>query len=71
MTRLSGTVRATVEAGGLLLDAGGTSYLLLGGAAAGLRPGDVVEVAGELADVVTVFQQGVPFRVSEVLHRGG
>ena len=70
MTRLSGTVRETVEAGGLLLDAGGTSYLLLGGDdLAGLRPGEVVEVAGEVADVVTVFQQGVPFRVSEVLRR--
>lgn len=71
MTRLRGTVRDAVEAGGRLLDADGTAYLLLGDEVRGLRAGEVVEVRGEMAGVRTVFQQGVPFRVAAVIRGAG
>ena len=63
---VTGTVGAGVEAGCLVLTAGGTTYELLG-ARDVLRAGDRVTVEGALAeDVVTTCQQGTPLRVRVV-----
>lgn len=63
---LEGVVQAGVEAGCLLLDTGGTQYLLLGGDRTVLRAGQRVVVRGQTeAGVVTICQQGTPFVVAE------
>jgi hypothetical protein len=63
--RVSGTVRAGVEPGCLLLDASQSQpYLLIDGDPAVLRPGSRVEVVGMLMDnVMSTCQQGVPLSV--------
>lgn len=64
---LQGMVRAGVEPGCLLLDAGdGQQYLLLGGDEQVVRVGAKVEVRGRpRPDLLTTCQQGVPFQVVE------
>jgi hypothetical protein len=62
---LTGTVEEGVESGCLLLAAGGTEYLLLGGDRTVIRPGAAVEVRGRPAPgTVTTCMQGTPFLVS-------
>lgn len=59
-TTLSGTVRAGVEPGCLLLD----DYLLVGGPREVIRAGARVTVTGQVrADLMTTCQQGTPFMV--------
>jgi hypothetical protein len=63
---LTGTVRAGVEPGCLLLDAdGGGPYLLVGGERAELRPGARVAVTGRVErDLLSICQQGEPLVVA-------
>jgi hypothetical protein len=59
-----GTVTAGVEAGCLMLTAGGVQYQLVGGDRSLLRAGRSVEVVGEVQpDLATTCQQGVPLLV--------
>jgi hypothetical protein len=63
LVTVRGVVTAGVEAGCLLLD----HYLLVGAAAAGLRPGARVQVTGvERPGLLTTCQQGVPLEVRRV-----
>ncbi|MGH3948369.1 MAG: hypothetical protein ACRDSE_04475 [Pseudonocardiaceae bacterium] len=65
-TTLRGTVQAGVEAGCLVLDAEGQTYLLLGGDPRP-RPGAEVVVTGSVdRGVMTICQQGLPFVVTEI-----
>ena len=66
---VTGTLAEGVERGCLLLHpADGGEALLLLGATTGLTPGATVTVRGAREpDVMTTCQQGVPFRVTEVL----
>jgi hypothetical protein len=64
----TGTVKAGVEPGCLLLEADqdGT-YLLVGGEREELRPGARVQVTGKVArDLLSTCQQGVPLVVSSI-----
>lgn len=63
---LRGTVESGVEAGCLILKAGGKTYNLIGGDQDVVKPGATVVVRGsEKPDMVTTCQQGVPFQVVE------
>ena len=64
-----GTLAKTVEEGGWLLKTTGKEYLLLSISSyrnePWLREGAGVEVKGrEMTDVMTIYMQGTPFRVS-------
>ena len=64
-----GTLAKTVEEGGWLLKTTGKEYLLLSISSyrnePWLREGAGVEVRGrEMTDVMTIYMQGTPFRVS-------
>ena len=64
-----GTLAQTVEEGGWLLKTTGKEYLLLSISSyrnePWLREGADVEVKGhEMTDVMTIYMQGTPFRVS-------
>ncbi len=64
-----GTLAKTVEEGGWLLRTPGREYLLLSTSAYRREPwfreGASVEVKGrEVTDVMTIYMQGTPFRVS-------
>jgi len=65
---VTGTVRAGVEPGCLLLDAdGGGSYLLVGGGRGRLRPGARVAVTGRVErDLLSTCQQGEPLVVAAI-----
>jgi hypothetical protein len=64
---VTGTVREGVEPNCLLLDAGGASYLLVGGERAGLRPGRRVAVTGRVDhDLLSTCQQGEPLLVASI-----
>jgi hypothetical protein len=64
---VTGTVREGVEPNCLLLDAGGVSYLLVGGERAELRPGRRVAVTGRVDhDLLSTCQQGQPLVVASV-----
>ena len=65
---LTGTVRAGVEPGCLLLDAdGGGPYLLVGGERAALRPGARVAVTGRVErDLLSTSQQSEPLVVASI-----
>jgi hypothetical protein len=65
---VTGTVRAGVEPGCLLLDAdGGGPYLLVGGERARLRPGARVAVTGRVErDLLSTCQQGEPLVVASI-----
>jgi Protein of unknown function (DUF5818) len=65
---LTGTVRAGVEPGCLLLEAeSGGPYLLVGGERAKLRPGARVAVTGRVdRDLLSTCQQGEPLVVAEI-----
>jgi hypothetical protein len=65
---VTGTVTPGVEPGCLLLDAGGgTSYLLVGGARAELRPGRRVAVTGRVdRGLLSTCQQGEPLVVASI-----
>ncbi len=66
--QISGTVMAGVEAGCLLLDAGGGQDWLLLGETTGLRAGQQATLEGRPDPrVVSTCQQGTPFRVTRVL----
>ena len=63
---IEGTVEAGVEAGCLILTANGKTYNLVGGDPTVLKVGARVVVRGEeQPDLVTMCQQGIPFRVVE------
>jgi hypothetical protein len=65
---LTGTVRAGVEPGCLLLDAdSGGPYLLVGGGRTALRPGARVAVTGRVEhDLFSTCQQGEPLVVASI-----
>jgi hypothetical protein len=64
--RVTGTVAAGVESGCVLLNAGTTTYLLLG-LRETLQPGTRVTVEGTVTkDVMTTCQQGTPLQVRTV-----
>jgi len=66
-TRVQGVVVEGVEAGCLLLEAGGETLLLLGVAPGRAAVGARVEVTGTRAPgLMTTCQQGVPFQVSSI-----
>ncbi|MGH3664223.1 MAG: hypothetical protein ACRDT8_05235 [Micromonosporaceae bacterium] len=68
--KLEGTVEAGVEAGCMLLQAGGKTYNLVGGDKAMIKDGaDVVVHGSEEPDMITTCQQGIPFRVTDVQKR--
>ena len=70
--RLTGTVRAGVEHGVLVLDdAAGRTWQLVGAPVRGVRPGTSVEVTGRPDDAGTAGtgQQGHRFRVETVTAR--
>ncbi|WP_051400185.1 hypothetical protein [Haloechinothrix halophila] len=63
---LSGTARAGVEAGCIVLRDSGTLYLLLDDQDR-IKPGDKVTVTGYVEkDVMSYCMQGTPFRVLTV-----
>lgn len=63
---LSGTVEAGVEYGCLILNAGGSTYNLLGGDPAVVKVGARVNVRGRPdPGIITTCQQGTPFQVLE------
>ena len=69
-TTLTGTVQEGVESGCLLLQHGGTVYLLLGGDRSVVKPGASVTVRGRATPgVLTTCMQGVPFQVSSASPR--
>ena len=65
---VTGTVRAGVEPGCLLLEAaGGGPWLLVGGERARLRPGARVAVTGRVErDLLSTCQQGEPLVVAAI-----
>jgi multidrug efflux pump subunit AcrA (membrane-fusion protein) len=63
---LRGTVSPGVEAGCTILTAGDKVYELQGPVVAGLRPGAVVVHGYAIEGMMTICQQGTPFRVLEV-----
>ena len=64
---LTGVLAAGVEAGCLLLQEGGRSWLLLGPDVAGARPGTRVVVVGTPSPgTLTTCQQGTPFVVTRL-----
>lgn len=73
LVTVRGTVSKGVEAGCLVLapegDTSGGPLLLIGNTES-LRDGDTVTLRGaRMDDMVTTCQQGLPFRVEEVLER--
>jgi hypothetical protein len=63
-TTVRGQIEEGVEAGCLMLPAGGTLYQLVGGDRTTLRAGNTVEVTGDVQpDLATTCQQGVPLVV--------
>jgi hypothetical protein len=69
-TTLTGTVLEGVEGGCLLLQHGGTVYLLLGGDRSIVKAGAAVTVRGRATPgVVTTCMQGVPFQVTSASPR--
>ena len=66
-TELRGTVQPGVEAGCLVLDSGGTTWLLLGAVTPDLVGREVVLTgAPAAADTVSTCQQGTAFQVTAV-----
>ncbi|MGH3736522.1 MAG: hypothetical protein ACRDT6_13035 [Micromonosporaceae bacterium] len=63
---LRGTVESGVEHGCLIMTVGGKTYTLVGGDREVVKAGADVVVRGvEDPDIMTICQQGVPFRVTE------
>jgi hypothetical protein len=68
---LTGTVRAGVEAGCMVLDTETAQYLLLGGDRNVLQPGRKVTVRGVPdRDVASFCQEGIPLTVVEARAAG-
>jgi hypothetical protein len=63
---LHGSVSPGVEAGCTILTAGDKVYELQGPAVATLRTGAVVVRGYEVEGLMTICQQGTPFRVLEI-----
>jgi hypothetical protein len=63
---MSGTVQAGVEHGCLIMEAGGKTYLLVGGDRSVVREGARITVRGRPnPGLMTTCQQGEPFEVAE------
>lgn len=72
---VQGSLKRTVEAGGWLIDSGGTDYLILNTNAYESRPwfreGTSVRASGEVKrDVATIYMQGTPFEVRSMQATG-
>ena len=67
LVTLRGTVSPGVEAGCTILTAGDRVYELQGPAVANLRHGAVAVHGYTVEGLMTICQQGTPFRVLEVL----
>lgn len=64
---ITGTPTEGVENGCIVMESGGTLYLLLGGERSALMSGRPVAVRGTPAPgLMTTCQQGTPFQVTEV-----
>lgn len=76
--KVRGSLAQTVEAGGWVINSNAGKYLFLNAAEyqsrAGFRVGAIVEATGEIkSDVMTIYQEGTPFQVRELvmISRGG